>query len=246
MIRSIPTVLFCGALATLWLSCTPNRRVIMPDYAGKSIPKSTLSVLKIGGTRLHVSNVDDIEDDLGTPALEALRTFVAYEMAEELKRLGTFSAVWFDTLAQGNALRSTTFKLDDKSLLTAELPETGQALIMDSASSDFTLLLTYLDISRFAGSSGTMVMGPHGTTTGTTGEAAALLWRCEYVVWDNRKGAVVSYGKLEQKTSFFIAMTAGTWSDAVTTLVRSVLEKSPFRNPAPVYKSSRTDTKAAQ
>jgi hypothetical protein len=69
------------------------------------------------------------------------------------------------------------------------------------------------------------------------GESAALEFNCEYMIWDNKKGAVVAYGQLTLRQPFFLAMTAGTWSDAVTNLARALVTKSPFRNPAPRYKT---------
>lgn len=225
--------------AVLVSSCVPDLRFVTPEYEGKPIPRATLSVARIGAPRLRIANLDDVADDLGGASEATFRQFFENEMMAELSRLGTFRTVWFDTMTASTVLKPATLKMNEKTALTMDLPNPGEALIMDSAQADFSLIIGFLDVSRFGGSSGTMMMGAGGQMMMSGGESAALEFHTDYVVWDNRKGAVVAYGRLEQRTPFFMAMTTSTWSQAVTNLARAILTKSPFNNPSPAYKSSR-------
>ena len=120
----------------------------------------------------------------------------------------------------GLSFAMTTLALDDDSL-AVPLP-TGGAVMIDGRAPAFLLLLDDLHF-QFGLSEGREALGT------LTTERLIVSGRCEYVLWDNRAGRLVGYGRVTETAPMEPgAAISGPLTLLLRRMAASIVRKSPF------------------
>ena len=104
-----------------------------------------------------------------------------------------------------------------------KLPKEGTSLIVNNKNSDFILLIDGLNIYRQSGTSGSWIGNQY-----SGGSFPSLYHGVKFLFWDNQKGQIVCYGRVDYESSFAFGMTSSTWNSAINGLATELLDNSPF------------------
>lgn len=218
-------------LIPVWIaSCAPATQFVVPEYIGKKLKAEKL-ILCVNRDRIIINNPDDVADDLGSGSdVEVFYGFFDTTVARVVPIFSNFKSAELKPYPEKDRMQTSTFALGSKAgQINVHLPPQDKPLDLGGVTPTFILFIDLMQIRRDAGSPGMMFMGPKGSSTMSGGRAASLIANVNYVLWDNRAGKVMAYGKTEVSTAFFLAMTRGTWKSNAEDIIRSILQKSPFQ-----------------
>lgn len=206
------------SVALLLAGCAGSgQQVIQPEYQQKISSRPTVGLLPLGADLLPPEILPQI------PPM----TRRGRDLYYRLFGLTLSDLAQVAVLESGKDFRPEvafvpgTLPLDEEDQLEVPLPDGGPVFI-DGRAPAFLLLLDDLTF-QFGTEEGREALGTLST------ERLVVSARCEYVLWDNREGRLVGYGRLFETAP----MEAGAAVRAPLTLLLrriaiSIIRKSPF------------------
>lgn len=212
-------------------SCTQVSRVVMKEYAGKRIDGARLTVVPF--RTITIRNKDDVTDDLGIGDPDSVfKAVFEPAFAESMKRRSLFGQVSFDEIADPLDLHHRSLKTnirDEEIALT--FPQNETVLEFEGEKPDYVLFLESLEVNRKSEFKMGQVPMAGGGFMPTTQSRVYLSLTASYVIWDNKKGRIISYGRPEVKSDILFAMTDNTWTKGIELLAVAMVEETPFEKP---------------
>jgi hypothetical protein len=123
---------------------------------------------------------------------------------------------------QKSLLKERKLNISEDEQLRVYLPKNGAKA--EGITSNYIVFIYSIDGSRPGGSSGMFVNGMM-----IAGSFEKLYHLMTFAVWDNDKGKLVSYGKVDEESTVVLRMTENNWSAVIRGLVIKLLQKSPFK-----------------
>jgi hypothetical protein len=220
---------FAAAAASCFLlvHCAGTGVKIMPEYKNINVEKSKLGIILLK-ENLLLRNPNDIAYYLGGgKTKEVFHDFFTSQLRAFAKKDGKFADVGVvnDCDTSGFTKRTQFLSSDDS--VQVRVPSI-KAFMGDSL--PFLLILDYFKVSRDQKSGTTMVsMGPNGTMrTIRVGAYDNLVLTGTFVLWDNLAGKIVSFGKINEKTSVILSMTKQTWITTVKSISEKIFINTPY------------------
>ena len=222
MIRKTLCILFCLVL----FGCVKTVIKVMPEYSSMNVKGASLGVIIIN-ERLFVDNPADVNDDLGSgDPVKVFGDFFTGEFLDAARKDSKFANIsLIEDYVSGN-LKNITVPLNKEETMIVAVPKSDISAFSGSDSLPYVLIIDKIRMSREQ-KAPVMMMGPNGTMT-STGGSDDLVLSGKFVVWDNKAGQIVSYGKIEEKTGVFIMMTKNTWAQMVKEVSRKIFRGKPY------------------
>ena len=214
---------FLVAFLFLFLfGCSSSSTVIDKDYENQELENKTISIVRLFDSP-NISNYDDVTDDLGPGVPEEVYlNFFKERFKATFRNSSFFREISFiDTLPKTKLIEKK-LKISNDVQLRVYLPKENSKF--NEINSDFVLFLYNLNANRPAGSSGTFM---NGMMMG--GSFEKLYHQLDFALWDNEKGKLVSYGKVDDESDVLFAMTESNWSSVIRGLAIKILKLSPFK-----------------
>lgn len=210
------------AMIFILYSCSPSSTVLMKDYEDQNLTGKSLSIVKVFD-RPIISNYDDVTDDLGAGVPEAVyMKYFKQKFTATLQQYAFINNVVFVDSISKSYLNEKLLNISNGVQIRAYLP--NENIKLKNINSNFILFLYNLNISRLAGSTGTFM---NGSMVG--GSFEKLFHQLDFAIWDNDKGKVVSYGRIEANSSVLFAMTESNWESDINHLALKIVQESPFK-----------------
>jgi hypothetical protein len=207
-------------------SCSnPPTVFVTPEYAEKAFADVVLAVAPFGAA---VINDGDVTDDLGKGNPE--RVYLDYMTPRFLGAIRGASSfrevvsatprgpIQFEVEARSfpavpKRYHTVTDRMTRGGSMKVHLPIEGTSVAFNDLQPDFVLFIEDLLVSR---------------EMSTLQPGELLVHSAEFVIWDNRAGAVVSYGRVTSGIKVIGAMTDKTWAQGIASLGRDITAKTPF------------------
>jgi hypothetical protein len=204
-------------------ACSTSSVYIDDSYKAQKLEASRLLVTPVKPT---ISNPDDVLDDLGPGVADDVYfTFFANEFPKQLRRVGRIGEIVIHRDSLWIAFKDTLVEIDAGKFQRVSLPSEVNTISVDSIAPDFVLILDRFRISRFAGSSSRNMFSGRMEF-----EAEQLRHELQFVLWDNSRNSLVSYGSIEARNNVIMfKMTKNNWEKAVSQIAEEIIEASPFR-----------------
>lgn len=207
---------------SLFIGCSVRTTVMMEEYEGQKLSGNDLAIIKVFDAP-SITNYDDVTDDLGAGVPEEvymnffkenfIKSFHLYSPLNEIK--------FIDNFPKSNLVEKT-LDISEKDKMRAYLPDENKKI--DSLNTDFILFLYNLSSNRIAAQSGTFVNGMQ-----QGGSFGKLYHQISFVLWDNEKNKLVSYGRVDEESTIVFGMTNGHWESVLDGIALKILRLSPFQ-----------------
>jgi hypothetical protein len=195
----------------------------MKDYSGQRMSGKKLAIVKLFASAI-ISNPDDVADDLGKGVSgEVYNNFFNDKFVTLFRNQSCFDTVCYMESAGNLMLSVKTLEISNKEKINILLPAEKYIIDNDKIIPDFVLFVDSLQISRIASSSG---MYANGRFKG--GKLGSLVHQLNFALWDNTKGKIVSYGRIEDESFVGISMVKSNWESVLQGLAGKILSNSPF------------------
>ncbi len=220
-------LIFITIFSILWIGCASSPIVVMSDYQGKRMHA------KVIGVYLEppiILNPDDVADDLGAGIPDDVyKGYFEKQFPLELKKIGKIeSAIVFqDTVPAITFPRE--LKIDEKQKIETLLPRDSVLISFNSIDPDLVLFIQKSIIYRGAPKIEYMPYSNFGKD-GYTYSGNDLGHKCQFVLWDNKKGKIISYGLINASSTIIINMTKDNWEASLYQLANMILRDSPYYN----------------
>jgi hypothetical protein len=201
-------------------------RVATAVWKERAPAGATLAVILVP-EQPAIGSLKDVADDLGAgvPEESYLRFFKA-TFPGALREYSALGPVVFPPTPDMGQWQDGTLPLGKKDEARLRIPA-DRTTILTVPATQFVLVLQNLQVSRQTGD------WLRGGGFGPGGQHAAansppedkLVHRAHFFLWDNRSGALVSYGWLdEEEVVKFPAMSRKTWTKVIHRMARSILK----------------------
>lgn len=223
--RNCVLVLVIGLL----LAGCATTSVVLPQYKDvEPIQGKSCSVYLKNYT---VNNLKDVTDDLGEGNPQTVfKDFFDVSSIEQLAFNSTFANVSGISEIPSEQITERALEITPDYSIYMDLPLDGTSIQPDSTSSDYTIFIEDLTVSRTSESNpGFAVPMGNGIAITGGGSSVFLEFTFEYAMWDNTEKQLVCYGYKTAKSSFLFAMTLTTWENAVKFMIQDILDKTPFQ-----------------
>jgi hypothetical protein len=176
-----------------------------------------------------IGNVDDVADDLGAgvPEESYLR-FFKETFPEALREHSALGEVVFPPTPEMGQWQDRTLPLGKKVEARLRVPA-DRTTIITTPPAQFVLVIQNLQVSRQKGDwvhGGGFAPDGHHVSTNSRSEDK-LVHLARFFLWDNRSGALVSYGWLNEEDKVqFPGMNRTTWTKVLRGMARSILRDS--------------------
>jgi hypothetical protein len=216
-------------LIIILIGCAATKKVkLMPEYENVNFESDRLGVLLIK-KNLNIQNVDDLFNDLGGgDPKEIYINFFGEFFPEKMKKRSKFHNVIFVKEFNQESLIPISETLNKKESIGITIPDENNKIGFISDTLDYLLLLDYVNIFRKQTSG-----GPPGLLT-AYGSGDNLMFTSVFVIWDNIKGKMVSYGKITESWAVFMDMTKVTWEKLLYKVASPIVNNKPYGKPKPI------------
>lgn len=203
--------------------CGTQSTFVENDYAGSILDGRTLAVATVLPTLL---NPEDVTTNLGEGSpMQVFLDFFNIEFVKAMRVSSTFREIVFTGQNSSVPLHWQSATLDDGQHLRLMLPPEDSVIAFDSLQTDFVLLIGRLTIRRHEPEPAYDVA--RGVTGGSSGSLSHAM---DYAIWDNRKGKMVSHGRILAETPVSVfKLTRWNWESCVSLLAQRLVEGTPFR-----------------
>lgn len=202
----------------------------MPEYENLDLPKQTLAIVPFDKPPI-ITNDDDITDDFGEGDVDEIyRDLIETGFKSALRKYSSF--IDFKFVKYNKQIETEYVQLgNDEDRIKFKLPKNQVVIKFESFEADFILFIKDWVVSRIP-TRPFPVFGPNGTMTGSS-SSDDLYTTVRYVIWDNKKYKVVSYGKIVSEIGVIFAMTKQTWYDSFDDVVSKMIADTPFEKEYP-------------
>ena len=209
-------------ISFLLFACSTKTAILMDEYKDNKLSGKDLAIVK-AFENPSIINYDDVTDDLGSGVPEEVyMAFFKLNFIDAFKSNTSLKEIKFIDKFSKTGLTEKVLDISDEDKIRAYLPSEGN--IIDSLKSDFILFLYGINSSRVAGQTGSYVNGAY-----IGGSFGKLYQQISFALWDNVKGKVVSYGRVDDDSSIIFGMTKGHWESVVNSLAMKLIRLSPFK-----------------
>ena len=221
--------LFLIISVILITSCSPPQYFLSSEYDKDSITDQRICISLVPSVP-SIANKDDVTDDLGLGDENSVYiSFLKKNLVNSFLRKTFMKEVGYVDDFPSGLLKEKKVRLNEEENISIRFPEEKTIFDLDSTHYNYIILLQNLKVERHTGQSGVWIAGMYsGGSSPTLGHIS------EFLIWDNDKGQVVSYGKVNTETSFLFAMTKDTWLSSMNDIANYIIKNSPFK-----YKSAR-------
>jgi hypothetical protein len=209
-------------------------------------PAGASLAVVLAPARPMIANLNDVADDLGEGVPEDVYlTFFKQEFPQALREHSELGEVTFPPAPDMSQWQDRTLPVTKKIEARLLVPRDGDS-IATTPTVRFVLVVYDLQIGRAKGSWTTRShfvpgqplppndpMNPTGQPMRPghfdhtqTKEPDALVHMARFFLWDNKSGALVSYGWLNESNGARFGMTRTTWTKVLGKLARAILEDS--------------------
>lgn len=215
----IYSILLC--MIFLLIGCS-TVSVVMPEYKNKALEAKHIVIAPYSVT---ISCEDDVVSAFGNGNITDLyKKYFEEQFPEKMKQGSRITQVSFLKGISPDSLTWRELSVRSNELIKMRLPRDGVSMPTDSIASDYILFITEYTINHNFTPISTNSRG--GILAGEDN----LVHELKFTIWDNTKGNLVSYGRIESKTAFSILRKAkGIWEDCVEELAQEIVKSSPFR-----------------
>jgi hypothetical protein len=233
-IMRIHNFFFLFATIAVFIGCSSQTYVMMEGYQGKKIHARQLAIAPYSVTIL---NKDDVIDDLGKGvAEEVFQVYADSIFSSTMKKNSHIDSVMISHNKLGEPLIERKLPLDEEELIKLQLPKESETLFIDSLKPEYILFINNYTIERSRGASGEWSHEDSRTgridqtpTYSGGGDPGGLLHQLNFCIWDNTKGKLVSYGRVDVKSPMLFGMSRGHWKDCLQKVALRILMASPFQ-----------------
>jgi hypothetical protein len=220
---------FVLCFAALLTGCTTKTFVIMDDYSNIKELKS--KQLGIAPYTVTLTNKTDIVNDIAPGVAEDVyKKLFESEFPADIKKKSHIDSVRFLSDSCKVPLSNRELAINKKEFIRIALPQDSVTIGNDSNKAEYILFLSNFSTSTTAATAGSFVMGPNGGGMMTGGTPAGILHQTEFAIWDNTKGKLISYGRVDAEVSYsFLYKSITIWKDGIEQLASEILKASPFR-----------------
>ena len=197
----------------------------MPEYKSMDLLDSLTIGIYPEIPNITIDNESSLRDDLGEgdPATVFSR-LIKETLPAEIEHNTRFNKALFLDEEALVKLEKKQLRISDQNVVHLMLPREGQTVQSDEKMTDFVLFLqnfkTYEEYHSF-----------YNTSTRTTSTSRELKCSFEFLIWDNKKGKIVSYGKGVSSDTVNLKMNENTWRKAVAGISWLIADHTPFQRP---------------
>lgn len=217
-----------GSVVIGLVGCSANTSILMKEYKGTVLTSHTMGVFI---DPPQIINTDDVADDLGAGvADEVYMDYFKSIFPKYIMKFGRVDTVVFFHGVNTQGLLPRELELTGKENLRIFLPADSVCVGSDSVDPDYVLFISKYYISRIRASAGNYLPG-FGAFPGmyNGGSAGKLSHYFQYAIWDNQKGRLVSYGRIEETSELVLyTMTKSNWTACIENSAMAVMKASPF------------------
>jgi hypothetical protein len=224
--KEMPAYFRLAAAACFLLgNCAGPAFKMMPEYNTMTVEKSRLGIILLRDN-LTVRIGDGAGGDSGGGKVkQGFCDFFTSQLRGFALKDGKFAGVeapgGFDTSL---LVKSTEFVSPDKPV-SVRVPG-RRAFVGDSV--QFLLILDSISVSKEYQPGLTMTTpGANGMTT-PAGGSESLVLRGAFALWDNLEGKPAAFGRIEETSGVFTAMTKNTWAALVKNVSSGIFLGKPY------------------
>jgi hypothetical protein len=174
---------------------------------------------------ITIDNESSVKDDLGEgdPRM-VFSNLIKETLPAEIEHNTRFNkALFLDEQARVK-LEKKHLRINDRETVDLMLPPEGQTFQSDATMTDFVLFLQNFKTYEEYHSS-------YNPSTRTTSTSRELKCSFEFLIWDNKIGKVVSYGRGVSSDTVNLKMNENTWRKAVAGISWLIADHTPFQRP---------------
>ena len=208
-------------VAVIGCSSSNNLIHISKEYEDLKVENTDLVIIKLFEKPI-IENAEDIKDALGEENIED--SYISYfnsKFPQCFKNFGSFNKVFYmkDISKTTFKERVLNFNLTDS--IRMILPLDGTTISNNNIIADYILFIDSLK---------SISLSAHFNATGTihTSSLPSLIHSLNFLIWDNRNGQVVSYGKIQEDHEFGMKAYKEYLDTILFNLTETIIKNSPF------------------
>lgn len=220
-INSLKTIFIIFTLS--FFSCTPQiHLIVMPEYKKiNPINNKTIGIYP-EIPNIIIENESSLNDDFGEgDPVKLFYSFLKENLPVELKNNTRFNESMVLDEKHKISLNSKQLNIKKEISLEMMIPEDGYQLHIDSTLVEFILFLQNIKTHE-------VFITTYNAATNMATSNRYLKYEFEYLIWDNTKGKIVSYGKGTSSDTVFMAMNENTWKNALKHMAKLIVKETPF------------------
>jgi hypothetical protein len=213
-----------SVLSLLFLiGCASTSNRVMSGYKRVKFENSTLGVILIR-KNIQVLNAEDVARDLGRGVSEdAYYSFFGAAFPAAMKARSKFAKVYF--VQHGDEMLGNSGAAVDYGARTA-LPSRKECV---SDSLQYLLIIDYLTVAHERKTNMPVGGGSDGSFEGFFSGSESLTHSAEFVLWDNREGAIATYGTVRERIRIYDPLTKAVWDEILKKMAHAVVGGMPYR-----------------
>jgi hypothetical protein len=220
MVPMQQNIIYALLACFLFAGCAANTSKIMPGYENITTNSATLGVILVPG-HIKIDNPADVLDDLGKgTAIQSYITFFNTEFIAALEKYSNFSKISIRSMPEQNECKDTLLNLNTIESLHSAVPVKAGCC---GDSDRYILIIDNLSIFR------KVIQGQAMVGVGSDN----LVHKGTFVMYDNVKGQIVSFGTLYETAPIIFNSTRETWSTVLKNLAHAITVKQPYRYQQP-------------
>lgn len=203
--------------------CSAAKVVISNDYKNQKITGKNLMVVPLF-IQPVILNPDDVVDDLGEGVPEEVyMSYFEEKFTDVFRKTKSFKNLSYSIKKPYSRMTEKMLEINRAEKMKILLPEENSRFGDSENQSDFIIFLDNLQVTRKLGRTGMMIGNVY-----TGGSAPTLFHKVYFVIWDVENNKIVSYGRVDDESVVFFAMTEGNWESVIQGIVYKILRYSPF------------------
>jgi hypothetical protein len=208
-------------VAVIGCSSSDNLIHISKDYEDLKVDDTDLVIVKLFDKPI-IKNAEDINDALGEGNAEDL--YLSYfnsQFPQCVKNFGSFNKVFYMKDISKVTFKERILEFNLNESIGMMLPIDGTTISNNNIIADYIL---FVDSLKSITSSGQVnVIG-----TIATSSFPSIIQNLNFLIWDNRSGQVVSYGKIQEDHEFGGKVYKEYLDTILSSITKNIIKCSPF------------------
>ena len=173
---------------------------------------------------IRINYKGSVEDEFGKGnSIELITNYLFSHLPVKIKDSSILSKVTLDLCEDKSLLKQRKLKYKG-SKLSVHVPDTGITLPLLKGETDYVLILDSMSITSDVNIMPIMV----GLIPVAGIPFKPLIYKAKFVIWDNKKGGIVAYGKNRVSLSKGVVVTKDIWNKVTQLFASKILRDTPF------------------
>jgi hypothetical protein len=198
-------------LLNLFIGCSssPDLAILIQDYHGQRVYNKNITIIKLFDKAFLGVDEYEITKHLGEGVPEVVYTsFFNQSFPAAFRKTKCFNNVYYVDQYPHDSLEEKTLNLSKNEKMKILMPKENTTIDLDSAKSDYILFVDNLQITNLRSS---------------------VFHHIKFAIWDNIKGKIISYGRVEYNFG-----DLGIMKENLDIILFGIVKKILVYSPSPV------------